>query len=230
MMMTIGSKIMRSINYAYDSTIDDRSQSEASTTSNPLSTTEECCETYETRRKSCIKQCATRYENVQKRVNFTRKVETRTIMPLYYYKKELWWTKDELLTCQQNQFDLKDESQEVVDDVEKYLDAYMTAYDNVFQKTADGTFNNKISERIYKIIVEGRSKGYGGLELYLEQPHRHRDNQNKILLTIASSQYFIQSEKKSDAANHVRSYSRSLTAADRYWACVIGNADASDHI
>jgi Ni,Fe-hydrogenase I large subunit len=138
----------------------------------------------------------------------------------------MWWQKEELQQCQWMQQDMTNESQESKEAMKRYIDAYIAVYEDVFRKTKHAAFNDMISVTLYKTIVEGR----GGFELYCDQPTRRRENRNKVLLTVASYQYFKQTEKKSNVDSQVRSYSRSLTAADRYWASVIGNADASNAV
>jgi hypothetical protein len=219
--ITLGLNLKKRMNHQFS---DIWKATDVSTTSFASTSTEGSCPLSEPRR-GCLKKVASaRHE---RRVRFSNKTYEKRIIPIVEFADELWWKKSELQDCQQQQFDLRNESQEVKDGVEKYIDAYMTAYDDVFQKTESAAFNDKISARLYKLIVEGRSQGYGGLELYCDQPIRRRENRNKVLLTVASYQYFSQTEKKPNVDSHVRSYSRSLTGADRYWASVIGNADAA---
>jgi hypothetical protein len=218
--MAFGNKIKQKLNNPFG---DAWSFIDVSTTSIASTCTQESCPASESKR-GCLK--ASSSTRLKYRVQFANKTTECKIMPLFEYTNELWWQKSELQCCQQTQFDLRNESQEMKDGVEKYIDAYMTAYEDVFQKTSSATFNDKISSRLYKMICEGRSQGYGGLELYCDQPTRRRDNRNAVLLTVAAYQYFNQTEKKQNVDSHVRSYSRSLTGADRYWASVIGNADS----
>jgi hypothetical protein len=231
--MSIGKQIKKRFNGVFQQCDDECSlfdSSDISTTSIASTCTEDSCQSDEPRRSSLKSSSSTRLPKRNNRVRFASTPTEFKIQPLFEYATKLWWQKEELQQCQWMQQYLTNESQESKDNMKRYIDAYMAVYEDVFRKTKHATFNDMISVTLYKMIVEGRSQGYGGFELYCDQPKRRRDNRNKVLLTVASYQYFKQTEKKSNVDSQVRSYSRSLTAADRYWASVIGNADASNAV
>jgi hypothetical protein len=163
-----------------------------------------------------------------RKVRFAKHTIVYKITPLFEFVSQLWWQRSEIEKCKEDQYNLDTESDECKEAIRRYIHGYMQAYDEVFQITDKRPFNDMISSKFYELIVEGRSKGFGGLELYCDQRQKRKEIRTRILLTIAAYHHFTQQQKQGGSIHkNLRKYSRSLTAADRYWALVLGNADAA---
>jgi hypothetical protein len=180
--------------------------------------------TNNTIRDGCFKGTST-LTRPNRKVHFAPLDTEHTITPLFEYATDLWWQKKELEKCRSQQYKLTKESPNTKDAIRSYIHAYIQAFDEVFQTTNNKPFNDMISSKLYEKIVDGCAEGYGGLEIYCDHKKRN-EVRTHVMLTVQAYAYFCQNPRKGCPQKLVRKYSRSLSAADRYWALVIGNANA----
>jgi hypothetical protein len=150
-----------------------------------------------------------------------------TIKPLFAYTDELWWTKDDLDRLKNQQSNFSESSMDTKTAAMKYLSAYSKARSQVFRdEKHDKQEKPMMTANVYEELVMGRSKGFGALELYSDESGSRRERVRNInLLTLAAFYDFRQAAGLTNVDKMLRSYSRSLTTADRYWAVAVGNAD-----
>lgn len=152
----------------------------------------------------------------------------RKIDPLFSYSADLWWTKSDLELLKADQSDFSDASAELKTSAMSYLLAYKKARQQVFPSTKNQVSKPMMTSDVYNSIVAGRNLGFAGLELYSDESQGRRAGVKEvILLTLAAYYDFLSLKGADNASKMLRSYSRTLTAADRYWAVAMGNADST---
>lgn len=186
-------------------------------------------ETNEFERTSCLKGSPNALKKKRKqklRFSSGRSFQTvHKIKPIHEYASDLWWTKQELEKSKSEQSNFSKVSNEIKRSAMAYMAAYVTARQQVF-RPADKGSKPMMTTDAYDTIVIGRSQGFAGLELYSNESQRRRAAVREIvLLTVAAYYDFSAFKGKGSSDKMMRSYSRSLTAADRYWSVAIGNAD-----
>lgn len=155
------------------------------------------------------------------------------------YSSDIWWSKEEI---KQRQLDMSKVLFEYTSDelfkIGKYTDAYHNAR---HQSVISKHHNNKnsmdkskinLSNDDYKMIVNGKSNGWDGLEKVSSSSNKNFMTRQMIVTKIVNAQYdksgcHIDNNKNSnnDLENIIRSLSKSLTTSDRSWAVVMGKAD-----
>jgi hypothetical protein len=150
------------------------------------------------------------------------------IEPLFDYAAELWWSKEDIERCQLEQADFRSASKVVQANVYAYMRTFLKARHQVFHSDKDQP-SLTVSAAVYKDLVLGRSQGFAGLELYINTLQANRRKHTSVTVASvveASYECKIAALVGESTEERVRKYSRSLTAADRYWAKVMGNADS----
>lgn len=180
-------------------------------------------------RLSCLKGSQTDGMKSKKRkVQFKSSrmlLSVQKIDPFFEYARDLWWTKAELEAFKAEQSDFSQVSGEMKISAMNYLSAYARARKQVFPP--DQRLDKPMmTADVYDVLVMGRSKGFAGLELYSDESRSRRAGVREIsLLTLAAYYDFKNVKELTKVDKMLRSYSRSLTTADRYWGVAMGNAD-----
>lgn len=152
----------------------------------------------------------------------------RKIEPLFSYAAELWWTKSNLDCLKAEQSDFSEATTEMKTSAMSYLMAYKKARQQVFPSSKNQVSKPMMTSDVYNSIVVGRNLGFAALELYSDESQARRAGVREvILLTLAAYYDFLSLKGADNASKMLRSYSRTLTTADRYWAVAMGNADST---
>lgn len=188
-------------------------------------------------KKSCLKGTRIRKENSKPlRLRFKRSHDKiYKIEPYFEYSIDLWYTRND-----EKDIFSQPGLETVIDTTraETYMRAYTQARKQVYPKTwFDGktpvpSKPEKLSTILYDEIVIGKIYGFAGLDQYsFNLKKTRRIHIQHTVLMIAAAYYDCLSNcneggSLEDKAKLLRSYSRSLTAVDRYWSTAIGQSDA----
>ena len=188
-----------------------------------------------TGRRSCLKGTRfTRENSKPMRVRFKRSHDKiHKIEPYFEYAKDLWYTRaDERDVFSQPGLETVADTARA----EKFMRAYTQARKQVYPKAWFEGKNpvpskpEKLSTALYDEIVVGKIYGFAGLDQYsynLKKTRRIHIHHTVLMITAAYFDCGSNNEGTlDDKAKLVRSYSRSLSAVDRYWSTAIGQSDA----
>lgn len=185
-----------------------------------------------TRSRGCMKGTQNDQErNRKRRVRF---ISSRSphieykIDPYFKYAADMWWTKSEMNEFKRQQADFTTQSPEIKYSAMSYLEVYAIAREQIFDQDQDHAFKPIMCADLFESLVVGRSKGFAGLEVFSKETRsRRKVVRQTVMMTLAAYYDFAGIYDKDKAARMLRSYSRSLTAPDRFWAVALGNADCS---
>jgi hypothetical protein len=148
------------------------------------------------------------------------------IQPLFDYASELWWSREDIERCRSEQSDFSSAPYEVQVNAKAYMGTYEKARREVFRSNKDNP-SQTLSAAVYNELVSGRSLGFAALEIYGGSIGSRRRQTIKTVTSIATTYYdCVVLSYCENSEEQVRRYSRSLTATDRRWAQIIGNADS----
>lgn len=186
--------------------------------------------------KSILKiHCANATDNSntrtkQKKVVTFGSKKIRNIEPFLPYAADMWWSKAETSAHKKNQSDFSNATAVEKELARKYLKGVYRGRSKL-RKMQEESIPNQSSPNdllvlkdSYQQLLEGRIYGLAGLETYMNGHSEVRQSMFKIVERYHS---FVHSPQQNDDSDtDFYSYVRSVTAADRAWAEILGRVDA----